>query len=137
MEPAKERDAAGRGSLAIIGQPVFALVRRLVLWSARAGAKGRCQAGALCRRFCGTGETDGIGDRRVYRIATGRKVPVGDQPGKDASGGLAGAGSEFELSGLHVSVRPRSERTRREISECVSVEEGGPEGTGEAARNDR
>src|SRR5881392_2520906 len=30
MEPAKERDAPGRGSLALAGEPVFALVRRLV-----------------------------------------------------------------------------------------------------------
>ena len=38
----------GRG-LAAARQPVLALVRRSVLRSARAGAKGRCQAGALCR----------------------------------------------------------------------------------------
>src|ERR1039457_2745750 len=31
------------------GEPVFALVRRLVSRSARAGSKGRCQAGALRR----------------------------------------------------------------------------------------
>jgi site-specific DNA recombinase len=35
--------------LAVAGEPVFALVRRLVSRSARACAKGRCQAGALRR----------------------------------------------------------------------------------------
>src|SRR5260370_1407627 len=49
LEPAKEGDAAGRGSLAAVGEPVFALVRRLVSRSARASSKGRCQAGALRR----------------------------------------------------------------------------------------
>src|ERR1035441_527883 len=93
MEPAKEGDAAGRGSLAAAGEPVFALVRRLVSRSARARAKGRCQAGALRRFFCGAGETDRIGDHRVYRVAAGRKVPVGDQPGKDASGGPPHSGT--------------------------------------------
>src|ERR1019366_7583465 len=53
MEPAKERDATGRGSLAVVGEPVFALVRRFVSRSARACWKGRCQAGALRRRFRG------------------------------------------------------------------------------------
>src|SRR5438876_271198 len=104
MELAEEGDATGRGSIAPVGEPVFALVRRLVSRSARAGSKGRCQAGALRRRFRGDGETDGIGDHRVYRIATGRKVPVGDQPGKDASSGLEGRRGEPELSGIHVSV---------------------------------
>src|ERR1017187_9662961 len=137
MEPAKEGDAAGRGSLAAAGEPVFALVRRLVSRSARARAKGRCQAGAVRRGFCGAGETDGIGDHRVYRVAAGRKVPVGDQPGKDASGGPTERGSESELSGIHVSVRPRSERARSEIPECVSVEESGPTGASEVARDDQ
>src|ERR1039458_5272120 len=86
---------------------------------------------------CGAGETDGIGDHRVYRVAAGRKVPVGDQPGKDASGGPTERGSESELSGIHVSVRPRSERARSEIPECVSVEESGLTGAGEAARDDQ
>jgi len=36
-------------SLAAAGQPVFALVRRLVSRPARAGTNGRCQAGALRR----------------------------------------------------------------------------------------
>src|SRR5262249_721626 len=35
--------------LAAAGKPVLALVRRSVSRSARAGAKGRCPAGALCR----------------------------------------------------------------------------------------
>ena len=35
--------------LAIVGEPVFALVRRLVSRPARAGTKGRCQTGALRR----------------------------------------------------------------------------------------
>src|SRR5215471_6315191 len=38
----------GRG-LATAGEPVFALVRRLVSRPARASSKGRCQAGALRR----------------------------------------------------------------------------------------
>jgi site-specific DNA recombinase len=38
-----------RSHLAIAGQPVFALVRRFVLWPARTSAKGRCQARALRR----------------------------------------------------------------------------------------
>ena len=38
----------------------------------------------------------GIGDHRVHRIAAGRKVPVGDQSGKDASGGSAGGRGESE-----------------------------------------
>jgi hypothetical protein len=49
MEPAKEGDATGRGSFTSVGKPVFALVRRSVSRPARAGAKGRCQAGALRR----------------------------------------------------------------------------------------
>src|SRR5437667_9355725 len=136
MEPAKEGDATGRGSLAAAGQPVFALVRRLVLRPARAGAKGRCQAGALRRRFCGAGETDGHGNHRVHRITAGRKVPVGDQSGQNARGGSAGRRGESELSGVHVSVRPRSERTRSEVPEYVSVGKGSPKGAGEVARND-
>src|ERR1035437_1729 len=136
MEPAEEGDAAGRGSLAAAGEPVFALVRRLVSRPAWAGTKGRCQTGALRRRFRGAGETDGIGDHRVYRVATGKEVPVGDQPGKDARGGPAGTRGESELSGIHVSERPRSEKARSEIPEYVSVEESGPTGAGEAARND-
>jgi site-specific DNA recombinase len=36
-------------SLAVAGEPILALVRRLVSRPARAGAKGRCQAGALRR----------------------------------------------------------------------------------------
>ena len=42
MEPAEEGNAAGRGSLAVVGEPVLALVRRLVSRPSRAGAKGRC-----------------------------------------------------------------------------------------------
>src|SRR5438094_5765133 len=38
--------------------------------------------------------------------------------------------------GVHVSVRPRSERTRSEVPEYVSVGEGSPKGAGEVARND-
>src|SRR6266567_1249324 len=136
MEPGKEGDAAGRGSIAAAGQLVFALVRRLVSWSGRAGSESRCQTGALRRRFCGDGETDRVGDRRVHRIATGRKVPVGDQSGQDASGESAGERGKSELSGIHVPVRPRPERARPKIPECISVEEGGPAGAGEAARND-
>src|ERR1035438_5430873 len=104
MEPAEERDATGRGSLAVVGEPVFALVRRFVSRSGRACWKGRCQAGALRRRFRGDGETDGNGDNRVHRVTAGREVPTGDQPGKDAGGGLEGRRGEPELSGIHVSV---------------------------------
>src|ERR1035441_7135354 len=136
MEPAKERDATGRGSLAVAGEPVFALVRRFVSRTGRAGSKGRCQAGALRRRFRGDGETDGIGDDRVHGVTAGREFPTGDQPGKDAGGGLAGRRSEPELSGIHVSVCSRSERARPEVPEYVSVEKGGPTGTGEVARDD-
>jgi len=95
----KERDAAGRGSLALVGEPVFALVRRLVSRSARAGPAGRCQAGALRRRFCGAGETDAAGDGRVYGIAAGREVPVGDQSGQDASGGPEEEGASLDFLG--------------------------------------
>ena len=42
----------------------------------------------------------------------GREVPVGDQSGEDARGGPAGGRSESGLSGIHVSLRPRSERAR-------------------------
>jgi len=49
--------------LAVVGQPVFALVRRLVSRSSRTGSTGRCQTGALCRRFRRAGETNGLGDR--------------------------------------------------------------------------
>src|ERR1035438_5701041 len=52
----------------------------------------------------GDGETDGIGDNRVHRVTAGREVPTGDQPGKDAGGGLEGRRGEPELSGIHVSV---------------------------------
>ena len=34
----------------------------------------------------------------------GRKIPAGDQSGKDAGGGPAGGGGESELSGIYVSV---------------------------------
>src|ERR1035438_5465072 len=90
--------------LAVAGEPVFALVRRFVSRSTRAGSKGRCQAGALRRRFRGDGATDGIGEDKVHGVTAGREVPTGDQPGKDAGGGLAGRRSEPELSGIHVSV---------------------------------
>src|SRR5713226_1462382 len=60
---------------------------------------------------CGAGETDGIGNRRVYRVAAGTKIPVGDPSGENAGGGPAGRRGKSELSGVHVSVRPRSERT--------------------------
>jgi hypothetical protein len=50
------------------------------------------------------------------------KVPVGDQSGKDASGGPAGRRGKSELFGMHVSVRSRSKRTRPEISERIPVE---------------
>jgi hypothetical protein len=58
------------------------------------------------------------------------------QPGKDAGGGPTGTRGKSELSGLHISVRPRPEGSESEIPECVSVEQGGPTGAGEAARND-
>src|SRR5947207_8429197 len=64
------------------------------------------------------------------------EVPVVDQPGKDAGSGPAGRRGKSELFGIHVSVRPGSEGTRAEVPECVSVEEGGPTGAGEAACND-
>ena len=38
-----------RSHLAVVGEPVFALVRRFVLRPARAGMESRCQAGALRR----------------------------------------------------------------------------------------
>src|ERR1035441_2111687 len=53
----------------------------------------RERRGEIPRRYSprGAGETDGIGKCRVHRIAIGREVPIGvpigDQPGKDASGG--------------------------------------------------
>jgi len=81
-------------------------------------------------------ETDGHGNHRVHRITAGRKVPVGDQSGQNARGGSAGRRGESELSGVHVSVRPRSERTRSEVPEYVSVGKGSPKGAGEVARND-
>jgi RNA-directed DNA polymerase len=52
------------------------------------------------------------------------------QSGKDASGGPARGRGKSELSGIHVSVRPRSERTRWEVPECVPVAESGPTGAG-------
>jgi hypothetical protein len=39
-----------------------------------------------------------------FMETAGREVPMGDQPGKDAGGGLEGRRSEPELSGIHVSV---------------------------------
>src|ERR1039458_8386226 len=49
-------------------------------------------------------DRDQIGNGRVHGVTAGREVPTGDQPGKDAGGGLAGRRSEPELSGIHVSV---------------------------------
>ncbi len=50
---------------------------------------------------------------------------------------LQGRRSESGLSGLHVPLRSGPARARVAVSECVSVEEGSEEGTGEAARDDR
>src|ERR1035441_2896609 len=76
MEPAEERDATGRGSLAVVGEPVFALVRRFVSRSGRACWKGRCQAGALRRRLCAT-SAKGRGGPNVCNCLIDEGRPLG------------------------------------------------------------
>src|SRR5204863_2763968 len=72
----------------------------------------------------------------VHRKEVRKRIRAGDQPGEDPSSGSEGAGGESGLSGIHVPVRPRSERARSEVLEYVSVGEGPEEGAGQAARHD-
>src|SRR5919202_6142785 len=62
---------------------------------------------------------------------------VEDQPGQDARGEPGGEEGEPGLSGLHVSLAPRSVRSRDAIFARGAVEEGVAAGAGPAYRDDR
>src|SRR5262245_47521002 len=86
----------------------------------RAGPLGQGEAGALCRRFCGAGATAEPEIGGLDRGEVGDLDGTGDQPGKDARGGVEAGRSEPGLSGIHVSVGPEPNRAGT-LLERVSI----------------
>ena len=136
MEPAKEGDAAGRGSLAAAGEPVFALVRRLFHGPQGPARMADVKLVRYADDFVALAKQMGSETIEFIESRLEGKFQLEINREKTRVVDLREEGASLNFLGYTFRYDRDLKGRESEIPEYVSVEEGGPAGAGEVARND-